>query len=102
MSNVRSTQRLSTSAVRYAVPFLLILASLLLRLTFQRWLGVSVPYLHFFPAVMIAAWFGGLGPGIVATLLSAATAIYFFLEPHSFITLRRADARPCLSSGGKV
>ena len=92
MSNVRSTERLSTSAVRYAAPFLLVLTSLLVRLTFQRWLGVSVPYLHFFPAVMIAAWFGGLGPGIVATLLSAATAVYFFLAPHSFIALSRADA----------
>jgi len=42
--------------------------------------------------VMIAAWFGGLGPGIMATLLSAATAIYFFLAPHSFITVGPADA----------
>jgi PAS domain S-box-containing protein len=92
MSNVRLSQRLPTSAVRYAVPFLLVIASLLLRLTVQRWLGVSVPYLHFFPAVMIAGWFGGLGPGVVATLLSAATAVYFFLEPHSFLTLSRADA----------
>ncbi len=92
MSNVRSTQRLSTGAGRYAVPCFLILASLLVRLAFQRWLGVSVPYLHFFPAVMIAAWFGGLGPGIVATLLSATVAVYFFLKPHSFITLSAADA----------
>src|SRR5258706_1151228 len=92
MSNERSTRRLSTSVVRYSVPFLLIFASLLVRLTVQRWLGVSVPYLHFFPAVMTAAWFGGLGPGIVATLLSAATAIYFALKPNNFIMLSRADA----------
>jgi PAS domain S-box-containing protein len=92
MSNGRSSQRLATSAVRYAVPFLLILTSLLIRLATQRWLGVSVPYLHFFPAVMIAAWFGGLGPGILATLLSAATAAYFFLEPQNFMKLSSADA----------
>ena len=91
MSNVRSSQRVPTSAVRYAVPFLLVTASLLVRLTVQRWLGVSVPYLHFFPAVMVAGWFGGFGPGVVATLLSAAMAVYFFLEPHSFLTLSRAD-----------
>ena len=92
MSNVRSTERFSTSTVRYAAPFLLVLTSLLVRLTFQRWLGVSVPYLHFFPSVMIAAWFGGLGPGVVATLLSAAVAVYFFLAPHSFMAVSRADA----------
>ncbi len=91
MSNTPSTQRPWTSVVRYTAPFLIIFTSLLVRLAFQRWLGVSVPYLHFFPAVMIAAWFGGLGPGIVATLLAAATAAYFSLRPQSFITLSRAD-----------
>jgi len=92
VSNIRSTPRPWTSVVRYAAPFLIIFTSLLVRFAFQRWLGVSVPYLHFFPAVMIAAWFGGLGPGIVTTLLAAATALYFLLRPQSFITLGRADA----------
>jgi PAS domain S-box-containing protein len=91
VSNIRSTPRPWTSVVRYAAPFLIVFTSLLVRFAFQRWLGVSVPYLHFFPAVMIAAWFGGLGPGIVATLLAAATAAYFSVRPQSFITLSRAD-----------
>ena len=90
MSNRRSTQHVSTNVVRYAVPFLIVFTSLLVRFAFQEWLGVSVPYLHFFPAVMLSAWFGGLGPGIVATLLSAAAAVFFSLRP-SFITLTRAD-----------
>ena len=77
MSNTPSTQRPWTSVVRYTAPFLIIFTSLLVRLAFQQWLGVSVPYLHFFPAVMIAAWFGGLGPGNVTTLLATATALYF-------------------------
>ena len=88
---MRSTQALRTSVVRYAAAFFIIFVSLLVRFAFQRWLGVSVPYLHFFPAVMIAAWFGGFGPGVVATLLAATTAVYFSLKPQSFITLSRAD-----------
>jgi PAS domain S-box-containing protein len=32
----------------------------------------------FFPAVMIAAYFGGFWPGLLATVLSAAAANYFF------------------------
>jgi len=91
MSNTRSTQRRWTSVIRYAAPFVIIFTSLVVRFAFQRWLGVSVPYLHFFPAVMIAAWFGGLGPGIVTTLLAAATALYFSLRPQSFMTLGRAE-----------
>jgi signal transduction histidine kinase len=43
---------------------------------------VSVLYLA---AVMFAAWRGGLGAGLVATVLSAALATYFFLPPlYSF------------------
>jgi PAS domain S-box-containing protein len=33
----------------------------------------------FFPAVMIAAYFGGFWPGLLSTLLSAAAANYFFI-----------------------
>jgi PAS domain S-box-containing protein len=47
-----------------------------------RWLlwpvlGVAVPHMTFFPAVMIAAYFGGLWPGLLATFLSAIAANYF-------------------------
>ena len=40
-------------------------------------LGDAVPHMTFFPAVMIAAYFGGLGPGLLATILSAVAANYF-------------------------
>jgi K+-sensing histidine kinase KdpD len=32
----------------------------------------------FFGAVMVSAWWGGLGPGLVATFLSAASIAFFF------------------------
>jgi signal transduction histidine kinase len=35
----------------------------------------------FMSAVLIAAWNGGLGPGLLAALLSAASMNYFFEEP---------------------
>lgn len=38
----------------------------------------------FFAAVMVSAWYGGLGPGLVATALSTLFLNYFFIEPfHS-------------------
>jgi two-component system sensor kinase FixL len=43
--------------------------------------GGNVPYLQFFPAIFGAAWFGGLGPGLLVTTLSALAAMYFFLPP---------------------
>lgn len=36
----------------------------------------------FFAAVMISAWFGGLGPGLLATALAAASSAYFFFFPR--------------------
>ena len=35
----------------------------------------------FFAAVMISAWYGGLGPGLLATLLSTLAINYFLVEP---------------------
>jgi PAS domain S-box-containing protein len=37
------------------------------------------PYVLFSAAVMVAAWFGGLGPGLCATALSALVARYYIL-----------------------
>src|SRR5690349_17142559 len=38
----------------------------------------------FFAAVAISAWFGGTGPGLVATLLAGiATTYFFFGIPHT-------------------
>lgn len=42
----------------------------------------SSPFLQFFAAVMVAAWFGGLGAGHLATVLSALLSNYFFLVPQ--------------------
>ncbi len=40
------------------------------------------PFMVFFAAVMVAAYLGGLGPGLLATALSAVLAWYFFLFPQ--------------------
>lgn len=47
------------------------------------WLGASIPFLTFFPAVLVSAFVGGLWGGAVATVLSAIVAGYLFLEPTS-------------------
>jgi K+-sensing histidine kinase KdpD len=46
----------------------------------------------FYPGIMLAARFGGLGPGVIATWLSAALAAYFYMEPTgSFRIAHRSD-----------
>jgi len=57
-------------------------AALLLRWTLGDFFGGSVPYLQLFPAILVAAWNGGLGPGLLATALSTLAATYlFFASP---------------------
>jgi PAS domain S-box-containing protein len=41
----------------------------------------AIPYVTFYPAVMLASLLGGLTAGLLATLLSASLAAYFFIEP---------------------
>src|SRR5436189_246390 len=48
-----------------------------LRLAATPWFGTNVPYFQFYPAILLAAWLGGLGPGLLATGLSAIAAMYF-------------------------
>lgn len=67
--------------MRYAVAVCSVAAGLGLRFALAGALGYRVRYITFFPAIMFAAWFGGLGPGILATALSLAAAFYFALEP---------------------
>jgi two-component system sensor kinase FixL len=76
------TRRPTTGALRaYIVAVLLVASSLVLRWWLRGWLGESVPYLQFFPAILVAALYGGLGPGILATFLSVVAAMVIFLPP---------------------
>src|ERR1700733_6604362 len=44
----------------------------------------DAPVSLFLCAVILSAWFGGVGPGLVATALSAVAFDYYFLPPvHS-------------------
>jgi PAS domain S-box-containing protein len=66
----------------YLVAIAATLAAALCRLILANWLGSDLPYLTFFGAIMAAAWYGGLPPGLLATGLSAAIATTFFLIPR--------------------
>ncbi|WP_439548011.1 ATP-binding protein [Falsiroseomonas sp.] len=50
------------------------------------------PFLTFFPAVLLATYFGGMGPGLLTGALSTLAAWYFFIPPvHSFALATTAD-----------
>ena len=73
-------------AVRYAIS----IASVGLALALASLLPYRADPSHFtlfFAAVMVSAWYGGLGTGLVATILSALSLDYFFIAPIHSITL---------------
>ncbi len=55
-------------------------------------LGTQFPFLLLYPAVICAAWYGGFGPGLLATVLTALVAAFFVFEPRfSFAIARPVD-----------
>ena len=41
-----------------------------------------LPFSFFTTATLVAAWYGGLGPGLLAALAGLLLGDYFFLPPH--------------------
>jgi signal transduction histidine kinase len=73
------------NARRYGLAVLAALAALLLRVMLTPLFGTTNPYHTFWLAIVFSAWYCGLGPSIVAVLISAVGVWYFFLPPtHSF------------------
>ena len=52
-----------------------------IKLLFDPLLGTASPYLLYLVPVVVTAWYGGLRPGFVATLLSASFAHFIFAQP---------------------
>ena len=64
---------------RYGVAGSIVLAAFLLRLSIFGGLDNRLPFGFFLLAVMVVAWYGGLGPGLFAAALGFLLASYFFL-----------------------
>lgn len=66
---------------RYGIAILLIAAASFLRWALEPTLQGQAPFLPFLLAVPLAAWLGGLGPGVLATALAAVVSYVVFLHP---------------------
>ncbi len=62
---------------RYSVAVAIIAVAAAARAAFLGGLGARIPYLLFYPAVMISALYGGLPAGVLATGLSTLWTIYW-------------------------
>ena len=68
-------------ALRYGVAVFASIAAWALRMVLDPLLGQQVAYSPLLLAVAFSAWFGGLGPAVVATILGGGIAWYAYLNP---------------------
>jgi two-component system CheB/CheR fusion protein len=70
--------RLKADVTKYAIAVVLVALATLLTRKSQPVLGEISPL--FFVAVMLSAWFGGIGPGLFATAVAGFASAYFFYD----------------------
>ena len=71
-------QELARRYVRYVVAIAACVVALLFQWLIWPYIPPS-PQLLFYPAVLVAAWFGGLAPGVLAVMVSSLAIAYWFL-----------------------
>ena len=67
--------------LRYGVAVGAVAVSLGFKLLLTAIEGEKSPFIFFLAAVLVSAWYGGRGPGLLATALSIPLIDFFFLEP---------------------
>ena len=72
---------------RYFVAVVAVIAATALRLAFLSSLTTQSPFLTFYPAVVLAALYGGLRAGLLTTVLSVLVVDYFWLEPAGMFSI---------------
>lgn len=80
------------AAIRYLCAVAFVLAAWLIRQAAVPLIGNEAPYLLFGPAAIAGAWYGGFGPGVLATLLAAVAAIQVHQPSLSPDLLTRPEA----------
>ncbi|MCU1302315.1 MAG: hypothetical protein JWQ87_2599 [Candidatus Sulfotelmatobacter sp.] len=79
-------------ASRYVLAILAGVAAVMLRLLLVPLLGYQNPYHTIWLAVAFSAWYCGVGPAVITTLIGALGVWYWFLPPvHSFAAPDRIE-----------
>ena len=50
--------------------------------------GTAFPFITYYPAIMVSAWYGGLWPGLLTTALGGSATIFFLLPPVGSFYIR--------------
>jgi PAS domain S-box-containing protein len=82
--------------LRYGVAVLAVGMAFLVKLLLEPLIVQGTPFLLVFGAIMVSAWYGGLGPGLLATVAAGLAADYFFLPPTGSLSGFSLETVPLL------
>jgi PAS domain S-box-containing protein len=82
--------------LRYGVAVLAVGVAFAIKLLLDPLIEQDVPFLLVFGAIMVSAWYGGLGPGLLATVAAGLTTDYFFLDPKGTVSGFSLETVPLL------
>jgi PAS domain S-box-containing protein len=77
--------------IGYAVAIVACVAILSIRMALNETLAEQARLMPFVLAVMAAAWWGGLGPGILATILGSLLGVYFIVPPVNSLEITTVE-----------
>ncbi|MFN0122455.1 MAG: DUF4118 domain-containing protein, partial [Blastocatellia bacterium] len=86
-------RNLRQSLVSYLLAVVATALALLVHLALTPWLFEKATFMFFLPAVLLAALWGGLRPGLLATLFSTIAMAYFLLPPENSLWVDGRDDR---------
>src|SRR5919197_5695329 len=84
-----AVRRMASTVMRYGLAVFCVIAALLVTELLQHFTN-GPPWFVLLAAVMISSWAAGLGPGLLAVLLSALAVDYFFVPPLHSLSLKTA------------
>ncbi|MBW8780445.1 MAG: PAS domain S-box protein [Verrucomicrobia bacterium] len=70
--------------LRIGIVVVCLLAAVGCRLCLQPWLGPKAPFALLMPAVLVSAWWGGIGAGLGVTFLGGLLSAYLFLYTEKY------------------
>jgi two-component system, LuxR family, sensor kinase FixL len=83
--------------LRYGLAFVAVALATALRLLLGPLLGGQTPYTAYFLAIAFTAWYGGLGPSLIALAASAGVSTYLFIPPRGSFLVHGIEDQSALA-----
>lgn len=77
----------------YVLAVVATLAAVVVRMALDPILGEKHPYITFMFAIIFTAWYGGLGPSILALVLGFLAAPFYFVYPRGSVEVYGLDSQ---------